>query len=357
MRVIQADGSTLLPNHHGHWRQSSALWWAYLQRLKHSDAPIFVGPWLGEIGFEVLYWIPFLRRLSKQTGIDLARFIPITRGGAGAWYGTPTGVEIYGMRTPQQIRIELRTKAAKTGMLKQTTVTPFERQILRDAADSLKIQRYHVLHPAWMYTRLAPYWTMDRGLTWLDTQTQFQTIAAPEVAPTVPLPNDFVAVRFYSRATFTGKETYSFVQACVETIQRDIPVIILDSDLPLDDHMDMTLGCPTDAKVTHLRDYLPITPENNLFVMSAVLAKARGFVGTYGGFAQLALRLNVPSVSYFTDWGKTAIAHLQLAEVIAMRTGIPSHVLRVRDLPMLNTVLPEATLVPKVKSPLALQSA
>ena len=28
--------------------------------------PILVGPWLGEVGFELLYWIPFLRWFARD---------------------------------------------------------------------------------------------------------------------------------------------------------------------------------------------------------------------------------------------------------------------------------------------------
>ena len=32
-----------------------------LWRAARGSAPIVVGPWLSEVGYEVLYWIPFLR--------------------------------------------------------------------------------------------------------------------------------------------------------------------------------------------------------------------------------------------------------------------------------------------------------
>src|SRR3954465_3740313 len=39
---------------------------------------VIVGPWTGEVGFELLYWIPFLNWLVEQ-GLDPARLVVISR--------------------------------------------------------------------------------------------------------------------------------------------------------------------------------------------------------------------------------------------------------------------------------------
>lgn len=355
MKAIRnQDGSTHLPDHAGHWRNFA--WWPYVQRLKHSDAPIFVGPWRGEVGFEALYWIPYLAQFAHLSGIPMERLIPISRGGASAWYGTPTGLELYAMRTPQQVRVANREQVERTGMFKQDSMTPFDRQVIRDAADTMNVKQYHVLHPAWMYTRLAPYWTMMRGMTWVNARLRFAKLVMPTVSPTMGLPDDFVAVRFYSRQTFYGKQLRAFIEAVIGTLAQEVDVVILDSALVLDDHMDLTADVRGD-RVHHLSDYTPLIPETNLATLSAVVGRARGFVGTYGGFAQLALRAGIPSASFYTEWGHTSIAHAELAHVLAVRSGVPAHVIRVGDIAMLNQILPHTTVTVPSPSPLALQEA
>ena len=81
------------------------LWPLYKQRLIRSKRPILVGPFLGEAGIEALYWLSFIESL-KRSGVKPERLIPIARGGTACWYGTPKGVEIHAMRTPQQVRVE-----------------------------------------------------------------------------------------------------------------------------------------------------------------------------------------------------------------------------------------------------------
>ena len=49
--------------------------------------PIVVGPWQMEVGFELLYWIPYLRAELASLGIPKERVIAVSRGGVDSWYG------------------------------------------------------------------------------------------------------------------------------------------------------------------------------------------------------------------------------------------------------------------------------
>lgn len=347
------DGSTILPTHDWSWR--SATWRAYVQLLKRTDWPILMGPWRGEIGFEVLYWIAMLDDLVVRHGIKRERFIPISRGGAAAWYGTPTGLELYAMRSVQDCRVQLRLEHERTGMMKQVTVSPFDRQILKDAAQTLGLGRaYHVLHPAWMYHTMAPYWTAHRGLDWLSHRTAYRPIPIPSLPDGLRLPDPFVAVRFYARQTFqpSSKLVKRVIPAILEQLTEKYHVVLLDPDLFIDDHVDLTKAIKG-PRISHVQDYLPdLLPETNLSVLSAIMGRSLGFVGTYGGFAQLALRLGTASVSFYDQWHMTSLSHKELADLLTIRTQIPAQVFRLADLPMLHDILPAAEMQAPAKSPL-----
>lgn len=248
-------------------------------------------------------------------------------------------MELYDLRTPQEVRIENRIQQQRHGMLKQTHVTDFDRQVIRDAADSLKIGAYLTLHPAWMYQGLRPFWDASRGLAWLQEQARFAPLPSLEVGG-LTLPQNFVAVRFYFRATFKPSPTaIEFAKHTIRMIAKTQPVVVLDNGgLYLDDHLDYV---PKDEpNVSVLSQMVPLTPQNNLAVQSAVLSKALGFVGTYGGMAQLALRFGKPSVSVYDEWQGTALPHKHLSEALALQIGKVFQVVRVGDLPLLQTVLP-----------------
>lgn len=315
------------------------LWPAYKQLLRHTESPILAGPWRGEVGFEALYWIPFLRRLMKSCGISPDRLIPITRGGAAAWYGTSTGVELYDMRTPQQVRVENRIQHAKHAQLKQTHWTPFDRAVVKDVAHTLGLKHYLTLHPSWMFQRLMPYFASEMSLHALEQDALFDPLTVPALPVGLELPEKFVAVRFYLRHTFPGHpQVLNFAQTSIEQIAAGIPVVLLNSGIHADEHQDVIVkAMPNVVKLTDLTD---VTPANNLAVQSAVLARAMGFVGTYGGLSQLALRLGRPSVSYYHEWGGTAIAHKHLADALALNHGIPCQVHKLGELPLLQSVVP-----------------
>lgn len=320
------------------WRQWA--WPAKRARMRLDDAPILVGPWHGEVGFEALYWTSWLSHWRTQDKIDRTRVIPITRGGAAAWYDVPMGVELYAMRSLQDLRCENWRQHAQCGFQKQYTISPFDQAVIADVAQTLNLTRYHVLHPAWMYHALGPYWCAARGLDWLNQRVKFPTITVPAIPG---LPEVYTAVRFYFRATFPPNgTTVAFARETIRTIAKLQPVVVVNSGIHADDHLDYV---PTDEpNVTVLSEAVPMTPENNLAVQSAVMGQAQGFVGTYGGLAQLALRMRKPVVTFYDDWHSTAITHKHLSDALALQLGVPFHVLRLRDLPLLDQLLPQVRL-------------
>ncbi len=323
-------------------------WLAYRKYLQSTDRPILVGPFTSEVGFEAMYWIPFVQAL----GLDPARLIPITRGGAAVWYDTPRSLELFQLREPKALRIERMLQHAKTGLLKQTSITPFERAILKDAAAKLGLDTYHVLHPSVMYTQLAPFWQGSRGLEWLfphitkDSTVNGQrariisTLPAPAVPDGLNLPPQFVAARFYVRATFPYTElSIQVAKACLRHLAAQQPVVLLNPGIHADEHVDLDItGIPN---VYRLQDLCTVPMTQNLALQSAIIARAVGFVGTYGGLAQLALRLGKPSVSYYTDWHGTALGHKHLSEAISLQSGVSFLTVKVNDMPLLKAVLPE----------------
>jgi hypothetical protein len=295
-----------------------------------------------------MYWIPFVQAL----GIDPKRLIPISRGGAAVWYGTPEGIELYDIRTPKDVRIENMLQHARTGMLKQNKVTPFDKAVIEQSAKILGLKRYLVLHPAWMYQVLAPFWNGQKGLEWLWPHITQATVnngqPARMMAPLrvsdlpegVKLPPNFCAVRFYLRATFPHCDvTVQLARESIKRIAAQQPVVLLNPGVHADEHID--LDVKDIPNVVRLKDLCEIDPRQNLAIQAAVIARAAGFVGTYGGMAQLALRLNRPSISYFLNWHGTAVAHKHLSDAMSLQTGVSFLTVRMHDIPLLKTIVPD----------------
>ena len=56
-----------------------------LDDVARGQGPIVVGPWTGEVGFEVLYWIPFLEWFRTRWHVSPDRLVIMSRGGVESW--------------------------------------------------------------------------------------------------------------------------------------------------------------------------------------------------------------------------------------------------------------------------------
>lgn len=300
-------------------------WRLYARHLAASRLPILVGPWRSEVGFELLYWIPFLHNFRERYGISRDRLIAVGRGGSAAWYDMAGSADLYERMSVEEARTLSVQASQRTGSMKQNHTPAWERQVCALTANGLGISRYHVLSPSWMYSLVAPFWEGKQPLAWLDQYLLHAVkMPAPALAPEIAakLPPKYVAMRWYARPTWPLREDLRlWMRKAVEAVAQHTPVVLVNAGMHTDDHADIALG--TIPNVFNLGELVPQTPLNNLAIQSSVIAKASAYVGTYGGMAQGAMRWGVPTVAYYDSFGQTAPAHLHLTQSLSLRTGVP----------------------------------
>lgn len=301
-----------------------AHWKAYAHYLSRSTSPILVGPWRSEVGFELLYWVPFLHQFMRDYGISRERMIAIGRGGSAAWYGCAGQADLYERLSVEEARTLSIQASQQTGSMKQNRREPWERHVCGLTAHALGLARYHALSPSWMYSLLAPFWTGRASQQWLNQRlAQQERMLAPKIAPELQakLPAEYVAMRWYARPTWPYSEaSVLWMRKQTEQIAKNMPVVIIDS-FHADDHADMHLGHLDN--VIRLSALTEQTPLNSLAIQSSVIAKAKAYVGTYGGMAQGAMRWGVPTLALYDQFGQTAPEHLALTQHLGLRTGVP----------------------------------
>ena len=103
-----------------------------LQKMARSDRPIIVGPWLSEVGFELLYWIPFLNWVKTYRHFDPERLIIVSRGGVAPWYRDigATYIDLFDFYPPEQFRAKNEQRLAE-GKQKHLLMSQFDREILK----------------------------------------------------------------------------------------------------------------------------------------------------------------------------------------------------------------------------------
>lgn len=265
-----------------------------LERMRRTSQPIVVGPWTGEVGFELLYWAPFVRWAVEKFNLPAERLVIVSRGGTAAWYrlsGTRY-VDVFSLATPEEFRA--RTEATK----KQRTVRAFDRDVLRRVRTAVGGQGTQLLHPAMMYALFMPFWKDQAPLSRVLDRARYQRIEPPRPAALPPLPSRYVAARFYFSNCFPDTpENQAFVARVVETLAEHHDVVMLNPGFRPDDHVDY-------AAASHQRIHsldLSGHPAENLAWQSSIIAGADAFVGTYGGFAYLAPFCGIRSIAFYSD--------------------------------------------------------
>ncbi|HEY2326950.1 MAG TPA: hypothetical protein VGH52_05640 [Gaiellaceae bacterium] len=286
-----------------------------LAEIRSSNRPIVVGPWLAEVGIELLYWVPFLRALR----LDPSRVVAVSRGGVDSWYaGIAEGyADVFEHVGEDEFRKELSHSWIDQEGQKQYRVGDFDRRVLVSVAKRNGLANPHVLHPSTMLMLFSEYWRnripLARVLRYLDI--------APLTPPAVSLdlPERYVAARFYFRETFPDDAANrALVGQLLELLGRDLPVVLLDTGVNIDDHEQV----PIPPEVEVLRPLLGVRAEENLRLQSVVLAGADSFAGTYGGLCYLANAYGVPSFALLTPpASEPGLRHGAIGRRIATSAG------------------------------------
>ncbi len=309
-----------------------------LERLRKTDGPIVLGPWVGEVGYELLYWIPFLNWALNAYGLDKRRLIAVSRGGARLWYRHLTAeyVDVFELFSLEEYREANETRWAQAGHQKQYHVEDMDREIAERVRKRLGLEQVNLLHPSLMYQLLRFYWFEKAGVRLLTQHTEHQPLAPVERSAALgDLPKDYIAVRFYFRPSFPDTpENRRFASEVIRSISRETPVVLLNTGLTVDDHADLDLSGAGVYRLDHL-----MTPERNLEIQTEVISRARAFVGTYGGLAYLAPLYGVPSISFYSTESELIPAHLDVSWRLARSAGVPVAAVHTRAVGLLRTLL------------------
>ena len=260
-----------------------------LRSAARSDRPVVVGPFLGEVGFEILYWLPMVRWLLGRHGIDRERVTVLTRGGAGAWYTdvAARSVDLYELMEPPSAQHRLAERRARAGDQKQLTIDPLDRRLIRAAG----LQDAHLLHPIVMFAALRHALAGRADLDTVAERADYRPIAVG--APPAELPPAYVAVRIYFSDNLPDTPA---VRARLETMTAALAehdeVVVIADDMHYDGHTSWRPSAASSSMhMTHSG-----VPAENLDRQARIIAGARTLVTTYGGLAQLAPFLGVPSL-------------------------------------------------------------
>lgn len=270
-----------------------------LAALARGTDPIVVGPWLSEVGYEVLYWRPFLTWMADRYRIAPERLVAVSRGGVAKWYEGIAGqyVELLELFTPDEFAAR---NAARRGAGDQKQLAPgaFDAEILsRIAALTPGGRPPRLCHPSLMFRLFRRFWFGDRSLDFFLNHMRFERLARSPVIE-LDLPAKFAAVKFYTGpAVPDSPARRATLKQLVWRVAAEMPVVVLDTGLTLDEHRDFLFEDV--PNVTPLRARM--APADNLAVQTHVIEQASMFLGTCGSLAWLAPMVGTPTIGVYAD--------------------------------------------------------
>jgi hypothetical protein len=309
-----------------------------LTRLARSGTPIVVGPWLSETGFELLYWIPFLNWAKSYANLRDDRLIAVSRGGCETWYRhmTPGYCDVFDFFSPDEFRTRNDQRILQQGGLqKHVQIADFDQEIVDRVRHARGLGEVEVLHPSLMYKLFSVFWRLHASVGLVQGFTVHKQIEKPGLGELAGrLPPDYVAVKFYTNNGFPDTApNRAFVVSCLSQLTARHDVVLLNTGVRFDDHDDFQTGS---RQRLHTVEHL-MTPRTNLDVQTRVIAGARAFVGTYGGFSYLAPLVGVDALAFFSDSSGFRIDHLEIAKRVFTDLDAASFLpLDVRDLDVLR---------------------
>jgi hypothetical protein len=259
----------------------------------------------------VLYWIPFIRWVKAAYRLKPEQLIAVSRGGVASWYAdlTSSYVEIFDYIDPAAFAVKNLDRSAADGTVKQYELSPLDEEILSKVKHTLGLSRVQVLHPSLMYRLFKQFWSGHRPLGFMDSHTRYARITPPRAADLSGLPEEYIAVKFYAAKSMPDTpHIRQMLRATIAALAEQVPVVVLDTDLRLDDHDDYLFQ--SSARVISARHLM--IPKNNLAVQTQIIGGARAFVGTCGSVAWLAPMLGVDTMAVLAD-AKFLHSHLHVA--------------------------------------------
>jgi hypothetical protein len=270
-----------------------------LRRLLRGSDRILVGPFLSEVGYELLYWIPMLTRAWQEHGVDPARVVAVSRGGAGDWYRNLAGeyVDVLDHFGVDELH-EWQERRIESAASQKQHLGPsgLDTEVLRRAG----LEGLARLHPSLMYRRFWSYFMGRAALSDVVNRVRFARLPGPSAQPPdlVPgLPERYIAVKAYTSDTLPATDANrEALVALLGRIAESVAVVDLSSDLNLDEHRGFRIEDGDNVfRLGH------VGPAENLAAQTAVVAGAAALLSTYGGFSYLGPFIGVPSYAIHSE--------------------------------------------------------
>jgi hypothetical protein len=262
--------------------------------------PVVAGPWLGDEIGELLYWIPFLRHAQTAASGLRERLWVVARSESLSWY---QGVGARHLLVDDLVSPD--DLAALAERFPGDELRALHKQLSR----VIETEDFGVLPPHLIAAICTERLHRDPAAArvqrrMLDRVLEFGPLVPPSLPADIELPGAFFAIGFAFGDAYpeTAENLHSAVES-VGALARRTTVVGFEPSGALKDGLMPLVET----------GQLQLLGERGRKAEMAVLARARGFLGSYGSSPFVAALLGVPAVALYSRQEQVADEDLEIA--------------------------------------------
>lgn len=277
----------------------------YWKKLLGNADVVFLGPWLGEVGPELQYWIPYLIKIHDKGFFGNKNLIAISRGGVGLWYRKITAeyVELFDYISSTDFKA-IRSRAFDAyHSQKQIKRIPLEDELIEKIAQKLGLRNYAVVHPSFMWKYVVA-WLQERvKLETFNEYFEFNMFSNEDrnvvnQVDSLSLPKKYIVLNFYSNQLFPHTtQNQKFINELVKKLTVSFHLVWLSQSSRIDDHEKFNVN--NNKKLIKIGETFQL--KENLALQTEVVRRSSLFIGTNGGFTILPGFLQVPCIAIYSN--------------------------------------------------------
>jgi hypothetical protein len=288
---------------------------SWVSRAKQSGV-VWFGPFVGEVGYELSYWIPWIRKFCSDLELEELRIGIVTRGGAQVWYPDHAhSLELFDELSADEFR---RLQSAEY----PTKLRSIEKHLIK----LLGISRFRIAHPREMHAAISEFRGNYCGIDALGNYFTFAGLSKTTVADRierlvgfneVPTPKRFGSVRLYTNSLIGDEVAVQQAWRLVAAAAPDVDLVDVGVHTKLDDHIAVLPRSETTAAP------LANCPLNlNLALQTLIILRSNFLVSTYGGSSYIGLLLGIPTLAIGGGSTFQKKSHFLFEEHIRDRLGV-----------------------------------
>ena len=277
------------------------------------DQPVILGPYLSDVGFELLYWRPFVAWMCERYGARSNPVVMVSRGRVGGWYADLTShyVDICDITPLETFLPRNQERIRDAGSVKQTIITDFEQELLDEVAKRFDAPKSAVLHPSVLFRVCSKIWNGAVPSEWLRAHARYPRFSETTSPPDVVRGQPYVAASFWFNSYFSDTRRHRhLVHDVIGELSRRLPVVVIEQPGSPD------VGTREASARVHRVAPAP-EKDDHLRTQAHIVAGASAFIGTFGGISLTAPFYNRPTMLVYGEATGSFTRHAPVCRGIA----------------------------------------